>query len=186
MLLFSCEIGESWTSFVHFSRSFAFQDLKIESTRSTDDDGQQATTSLEVIPYENELQMPDIMRLITKDLSEPYSIYTYRYFIHNWPELCFLVCTLLKDCTWRGIWYGTGKLFLGWISQPSSNSPFLPCSLRTGLLVASILLINSFLHCRREGLVERQMRTKKASTLEPSFASWPCIPRVQGEVTLPC
>lgn len=40
--------------------------------------------------YENELQMPDIMRLIQKDLSEPYSIYTYRYFIHNWPKLCYL------------------------------------------------------------------------------------------------
>ena len=44
-----------------------------------------------LVPYESELQMPDIMRLITKDLSEPYSIYTYRYFIHNWPQLCFLV-----------------------------------------------------------------------------------------------
>ena len=41
--------------------------------------------------YENELQMPDIMKLIQKDLSEPYSIYTYRYFIHNWPHLCFMV-----------------------------------------------------------------------------------------------
>lgn len=30
------------------------------------------------------------MKLIQKDLSEPYSIYTYRYFIHNWPKLCFL------------------------------------------------------------------------------------------------
>lgn len=40
--------------------------------------------------YESELQMPDIMHLIQKDLSEPYSIYTYRYFIHNWPNLCFL------------------------------------------------------------------------------------------------
>ncbi|KAM8921638.1 N-alpha-acetyltransferase 30 isoform 1-T1 [Pelodytes ibericus] len=40
--------------------------------------------------YESEFQMPDIMRLITRDLSEPYSIYTYRYFIHNWPQLCFL------------------------------------------------------------------------------------------------
>ncbi|CAD5113871.1 DgyrCDS3035 [Dimorphilus gyrociliatus] len=40
--------------------------------------------------YENEKDMPEIMRLITKDLSEPYSIYTYRYFIHNWPNLCFL------------------------------------------------------------------------------------------------
>ncbi|XP_078516494.1 N-alpha-acetyltransferase 30 [Lissotriton helveticus] len=42
------------------------------------------------VRYESELQMPEIMRLITKDLSEPYSIYTYRYFIHNWPQLCFL------------------------------------------------------------------------------------------------
>ena len=41
--------------------------------------------------YENELQMPDIMKLIQKDLSEPYSIYTYRYFIHNWPHLCYMV-----------------------------------------------------------------------------------------------
>ncbi|XP_055612807.1 N-alpha-acetyltransferase 30A [Uranotaenia lowii] len=40
--------------------------------------------------YESELQMPSIMSLIQKDLSEPYSIYTYRYFIHNWPRLCFL------------------------------------------------------------------------------------------------
>ena len=46
------------------------------------------------VVYESELQMPDIMRLITKDLSEPYSIYTYRYFIHNWPKLCFLVSTI--------------------------------------------------------------------------------------------
>lgn len=42
------------------------------------------------VSYKSELQMPDIMRLIQKDLSEPYSIYTYRYFIHNWPKLCFL------------------------------------------------------------------------------------------------
>lgn len=46
---------------------------------------------IEYVVYRSELQMPDIMRLITKDLSEPYSIYTYRYFIHNWPKLCFLV-----------------------------------------------------------------------------------------------
>ncbi|KAH0554306.1 N-alpha-acetyltransferase 30-like [Cotesia glomerata] len=45
---------------------------------------------IEYVSYTNELQMPDIMKLIQKDLSEPYSIYTYRYFIHNWPKLCFL------------------------------------------------------------------------------------------------
>lgn len=52
-------------------------------------------SEIRYVSYDSELQMPDIMRLIQKDLSEPYSIYTYRYFIHNWPKLCFLVsmCT---------------------------------------------------------------------------------------------
>uniref|UniRef100_A0A2P2IA00 N-terminal methionine N(alpha)-acetyltransferase NatC n=1 Tax=Hirondellea gigas TaxID=1518452 RepID=A0A2P2IA00_9CRUS len=45
---------------------------------------------VEYVNYENETQMASIMSLIQKDLSEPYSIYTYRYFIHNWPHLCFL------------------------------------------------------------------------------------------------
>uniref|UniRef100_A0A0N5A9I9 N-terminal methionine N(alpha)-acetyltransferase NatC n=1 Tax=Syphacia muris TaxID=451379 RepID=A0A0N5A9I9_9BILA len=45
---------------------------------------------IKIVDYEDERQMSSIMRLISKDLSEPYSIYTYRYFIHNWPSLCFL------------------------------------------------------------------------------------------------
>ncbi|OQR78728.1 acyltransfersase-like [Tropilaelaps mercedesae] len=45
---------------------------------------------IKYIAYESELQMPAMMELFQKDLSEPYSIYTYRYFIHNWPKLCFL------------------------------------------------------------------------------------------------
>lgn len=47
------------------------------------------------VGYQSEHQMEAIMALITKDLSEPYSIYTYRYFIHNWPQLCFLVSTCM-------------------------------------------------------------------------------------------
>lgn len=31
-----------------------------------------------------------IRALIAKDLSEPYSIYVYRYFLYQWPELCFI------------------------------------------------------------------------------------------------
>ncbi|XP_067098197.1 N-alpha-acetyltransferase 30 isoform X1 [Osmerus mordax] len=51
---------------------------------------EEESNGIHYVRYESELQMPGIMRLITKDLSEPYSIYTYRYFIHNWPQLCFL------------------------------------------------------------------------------------------------
>lgn len=41
--------------------------------------------------YKNEEQLPLIKRLMDVDLSEPYSIFTYRYFINSWPNLCFLV-----------------------------------------------------------------------------------------------
>ena len=67
-------------------------ELSIREKQSDDDPDQ-----VEYIVYENELQMPCIMRLIQKDLSEPYSIYTYRYFIHNWPHLCFMVSIFLGD-----------------------------------------------------------------------------------------
>ena len=61
------------------------------------------TQDIEYVVYDSELQMPDIMRLIQKDLSEPYSIYTYRYFIHNWPHLCFMVRTFSKSsCFFKG------------------------------------------------------------------------------------
>lgn len=49
------------------------------------------------VQYTSEAQMPDIMRLMKADLSEPYSIYTYRYFIHNWPHLCILVNLLVNS-----------------------------------------------------------------------------------------
>ena len=58
------------------------------SEKETSQDGPPGVTFM---PYESELQLPHIMRLMKADLSEPYSIYTYRYFIHNWPNLCFLV-----------------------------------------------------------------------------------------------
>eukprot|EP01012_Entosiphon_sulcatum_P028141 TRINITY_DN339_c0_g1_i1.p1 TRINITY_DN339_c0_g1~~TRINITY_DN339_c0_g1_i1.p1 ORF type:complete len:268 (+),score=19.39 TRINITY_DN339_c0_g1_i1:23-826(+) len=40
--------------------------------------------------YRAEDQLPRIMELMRIDLSEPYSIFTYRYFINNWPDLCFM------------------------------------------------------------------------------------------------
>lgn len=44
-----------------------------------------------LVEYEDERQLSDIMSLVDRDLSEPYSIFTYRYFLHNWPGLCFVV-----------------------------------------------------------------------------------------------
>lgn len=72
------------------SAELARLDLSCSPGRAEED-----SHGIRYVRYESELQMPWIMRLITKDLSEPYSIYTYRYFIHNWPQLCFLVSTTM-------------------------------------------------------------------------------------------
>jgi len=45
---------------------------------------------VEYVSYKDETQLPDIMALIDQELSEPYSIFTYRYFITLWPDLCFM------------------------------------------------------------------------------------------------
>mgnify|MGYP000668625405 CR=1 FL=1 len=50
-------------------------------------------TPVRYVSYEGEEQLPSIMALVDDELSEPYSIFTYRYFITIWPQLCFMVCT---------------------------------------------------------------------------------------------
>ncbi|KAF9428846.1 hypothetical protein BGZ94_000794 [Podila epigama] len=46
---------------------------------------------IDYVGYESEHQLAGMMALIENDLSEPYSIYTYRYFLHQWPKLSFLI-----------------------------------------------------------------------------------------------
>jgi hypothetical protein len=49
---------------------------------------------LRYIQYEHALEdqyLPAIRALISKDLSEPYSIYVYRYFLYQWAHLCYMV-----------------------------------------------------------------------------------------------
>ncbi|KAI3389557.1 hypothetical protein SNEBB_005252 [Seison nebaliae] len=40
--------------------------------------------------YRGENILNEIMHLIDEALSEPYTIYTYRYFIRNWPDACIV------------------------------------------------------------------------------------------------
>jgi len=40
--------------------------------------------------YAGESDLPPIIQLVEGELSEPYVIYTYRYFLHQWPHLSFL------------------------------------------------------------------------------------------------
>ncbi|KAI4659166.1 N-alpha-acetyltransferase 30 [Alternaria triticimaculans] len=41
-------------------------------------------------PSKEEQYLPAIRQLISKDLSEPYSIYVYRYFLYQWGDLCYM------------------------------------------------------------------------------------------------
>ncbi|XP_042497700.1 N-alpha-acetyltransferase MAK3 [Macadamia integrifolia] len=45
---------------------------------------------IEYVSYGGEHHLPLIMRLVDQELSEPYSIFTYRYFVYLWPHLSFL------------------------------------------------------------------------------------------------
>ncbi|CDR37384.1 CYFA0S01e10198g1_1 [Cyberlindnera fabianii] len=40
------------------------------------------------LTFEDDEDFNAIKRLIGDDLSEPYSIYVYRFFLNQWPELC--------------------------------------------------------------------------------------------------
>ncbi|XP_072943647.1 uncharacterized protein [Epargyreus clarus] len=91
----ACDIGVSWVRYV--------EDKCVESAQKAEDSVHTGQNEYEddefkIIAYESEIQMPEIMSLIQKDLSEPYSIYTYRYFIHNWPKLCFLATDANGKC----------------------------------------------------------------------------------------
>ena len=49
-----------------------------------------ADADVRYMQYDGEKWLQGIIDLISLDLSEPYSIFTYRYFINNWPQLCYL------------------------------------------------------------------------------------------------
>ena len=39
--------------------------------------------------FQDEHELNRMLELIEGDLSEPYSVYTYRFFLKSWPRLCF-------------------------------------------------------------------------------------------------
>lgn len=54
--------------------------------------------NLHYVSYGSEKEspfLPAIRQLISNDLSEPYSIYVYRYFLYQWGHLCFMVRLML-------------------------------------------------------------------------------------------
>ncbi|KAF7307699.1 hypothetical protein MKEN_01129900 [Mycena kentingensis (nom. inval.)] len=49
-----------------------------------------SSTNFYTQAYSGEADLPDIINLVSSELSEPYVVYTFRYFLHQWPHLSFL------------------------------------------------------------------------------------------------
>jgi hypothetical protein len=55
-----------------------------------------SAAEIRYVGYAGEANLPLISSLIERELSEPYSIFTYRYFLNQWPSLCILVRRLFR------------------------------------------------------------------------------------------
>lgn len=52
----------------------------------------------EPLDIHSEPDFERIRELISADLSEPYCVYVYRFFLHEWPQLCYLAKTAEGEC----------------------------------------------------------------------------------------
>lgn len=99
---------------------------------------------LRYIQYEHAFEkeyLPSIRALIAKDLSEPYSIYVYRYFLSQWEDLCFMA---LSSCSAALIGVVIAKLethishspptLRGYIAMLAVTSEFRNCGIATALV----------------------------------------------------
>lgn len=81
--------------------------------------------------YSNESIIGDIQELVAKDLSEPYSIFTYRYFLVQWPALCICAYPVDEDGN-RGKMIATiiskaeneGECYRGYIGMLAVNNEY--------------------------------------------------------------
>ncbi|KAL4402062.1 N-alpha-acetyltransferase 30 [Malassezia pachydermatis] len=64
--------------------------MAVETVQVGEQEEEALPDKIEIVPYKDESDMDDVIRLIEAELSEPYHIYTYRYFLHQWPHLSFL------------------------------------------------------------------------------------------------
>ncbi|XP_074570614.1 N-alpha-acetyltransferase MAK3 [Curcuma longa] len=69
-------------------------EVVVDAAGTTEVEGEQSEvfspSDVEYISYGGEHHLPLIMGLVDQELSEPYSIFTYRYFVYLWPNLTFL------------------------------------------------------------------------------------------------
>ena len=96
--------------------------------------------------YEGEIHLPEVMRMVDNDLSEPYSIFTYRYFVKNWPSLCLLaringetVACVVSKAEVENSTLGAGETcYRGYIAMLAVKNEYRRTGIGTALVCRSI------------------------------------------------
>jgi len=97
--------------------------------------------------FESEADLKMVMEMITEALSEPYPIYTYRYFLQKWPELGILAyhkgkcigCVVSKLENNKK--YGEADKMRGYIAMLSVNTEYRRCGLGKQRLISGKKLV---------------------------------------------
>ena len=88
-----------WLAPNHFVKPYPLNTVPESGmTTQLDASAKPSLPELQYIQYDPDKEaqyLPAIRELISKDLSEPYSIYVYRYFLYQWADLCYMVGALL-------------------------------------------------------------------------------------------
>ncbi|KAK4341550.1 hypothetical protein RND71_040051 [Anisodus tanguticus] len=108
-------------------------------TRSENEQEVIKASKIEYVSYGGEHHLPLIMNLVDEELSEPYSIFTYRYFVYLWPQLSFMAfhkgkCIGTVVCK-MGEHRGT---FRGYIAMLVVLKPYRGKGIATELVTRSI------------------------------------------------
>lgn len=98
------------------------------------------------------------MALVDRDLSEPYSIFTYRYFLSGWPDLCVLVRSVGGVCGWMD-WGNRDRRFL-----PSCRAVLFSLSLIVPL-PAAVGHTKTYIHAQAYGTDDRAAQESGAAPL---------------------
>ncbi|KAL1700542.1 acyl-CoA N-acyltransferase [Schizophyllum commune] len=113
--------------------------------------------------YAGEEDLPHIMALVQSELSEPYVIYTFRYFLHQWPHLAFLAYPAADASVPVGVIVCKQSMHKmnnrGYIAMLSVDKQY-----RKRGIAASTLVRNSISAMKKDGVEEVVLETEYDNT----------------------
>ncbi|XP_068149147.1 uncharacterized protein Naa30B [Drosophila tropicalis] len=120
--------------------------------------------------FHDESQLKIVQDIVDKELSEPYSLYTYRYFVYNWPDLCFFAChgeRYVGVIVCKLEHHQTSWIPQGYIAMLAVEVPYRKRKIGTALVKMAIEAMID--RCAAEIVLETELNNKAALTLYESL-----------------